>query len=59
MAGNVFLRQANLTPFFVERQHMQEFEKTIAQSLSIETQPLINAIYKTVRREMEALGSKQ
>jgi len=59
MAGNVFLRLANLTPFFVERQHMQEFEKTIAQSLSIETQPLINAIYKTVRREMETLGSKQ
>ena len=56
--ANAFLRGAGLTPFFVEPKQMPEFEKVIAQSLSIETQPLVNAIYKTVRREMEALATR-
>src|SRR5262249_39614383 len=54
--ANAFLKDAGLTPFFVEPKHLPEFEKIIAQSLSIETQPLVNAIYKTVRREMESLA---
>jgi hypothetical protein len=56
--ANVFLKQANLTPFFVLPEHVREFEGVVAQSLSIETQPLINAIYQTVRREMEALAQR-
>jgi fido (protein-threonine AMPylation protein) len=54
--ANAFLKSAGLAPFFVETKHAPEFEKIIAQSLAIETQPLVNAIYKTVRREMEALA---
>ena len=54
--SNVFLKQAGLTPFFVQAQHVKEFEKVLAQAMTIETQPLINAIYKTVRREMETLA---
>jgi len=56
--ANTFLKQANLTPFFVRPEHVREFEGVVAQSLSIETQPLINAIYQTVRREMEALAQR-
>ena len=56
--GNAFLQGAGLTPFFLEPKHLPEFEKIIAQSLSIETQPLVNAIYKTIRREMEALATR-
>jgi fido (protein-threonine AMPylation protein) len=56
--SNAFLERAGLTPFFVEKKHLQEFQTIIAQSLSIEMQPLVNAIYKTVRREMESLATR-
>ena len=55
--GNVFLKQGGLTPFYVRPEHVPEFEKTIAQAMTIETQPLVNAIYRTVKREMEALAT--
>ena len=35
-----------------------EFEKAIAQSMTIDMQPLINAIYRTVKREMEASAGR-
>ena len=54
--SNVFLKQAGLTPFFVQQRNIPEFEKVVAQAMSIETQPLVNAIYRTVKREMEALA---
>src|SRR5262249_29070191 len=54
--SNSFLKQAGLAPFFVQPEHMREFQNIVAQSLAIETQPLVNAIYGTVRKEMEALG---
>jgi len=54
--SNSLLRRAGLTPFFVPPEHMREFERVIAQSMSIEMQPLINVVYNTIRREMEALG---
>ena len=55
MLANTGLRQAGLAPFFVRPEHRKEFNTVIAQALTIETQPLVNAIYKTVKREMEAL----
>ena len=55
--SNVFLRQAGLPPFFVLAEHKAEFEKIIGQAVTIETQPLVNTIYKTIKREMEALAS--
>ena len=54
MLGNMVLRQAGLPPFFVLPEHKKEFETVIAQAMTIETQPLINAIYKTIKRELEA-----
>jgi len=54
MLGNLILRQAGLPPFFVLPEHKKEFETVIAQAMTIETQPLINAIYKTIKRELEA-----
>lgn len=56
--ANLFLREAGLAPFFVLPEHMQEFNTVIAQAMSIETQPLVNAIYKTVKGEMEALAQR-
>ena len=55
MLANTGLRQAGFAPFFVRPEHRKEFNTVIAQALTIETQPLVNAIYKTVKREMEAL----
>ena len=54
--ANLFLRRAGLAPFFVRSEHLKEFNTVIAQAMSIETQPLINAIYRTIKREMEALA---
>ena len=53
--ANAYLSQAGLAPFFVLPEHMPEFEKIVAQAVTIETQPLVNAIHKTIKREMEAI----
>ncbi|PYS39692.1 MAG: hypothetical protein DMG14_13175 [Acidobacteria bacterium] len=57
MFGNTVLRQADLPPFFVLPKHKREFNTVIAQAMAIETQPLVNAIYKTIKQELEALAS--
>jgi Fic family protein len=54
--GNICLRQAGFTPFFFPPEYAKEFNTIIAQAMAIETQPLVNAIYKTIKREMEALA---
>jgi Fic family protein len=56
MLGNIILANASLPPFFVLPEHKKEFQTVIAQAMTIETQPLINAIYKTIKRELEALA---
>jgi fido (protein-threonine AMPylation protein) len=53
--ANLFLRKAGFSPFFVLPQHMKEFNRIVAQALTIETQPLVNAIHAAIRREMEGL----
>lgn len=58
MFANISLRSAGLSPFFVLPEHKKEFNTVVAQAMSIETQPLVNAIYKTIKREMEALASR-
>jgi fido (protein-threonine AMPylation protein) len=58
MFANVYLRDAGFTPFFVEPKDMKELNTIIAQAMSIETQPLINAIFRIVKREMEAVASR-
>jgi len=55
--ANHALKEAGLAPFFVLREHQGEFEKAVANSMSIEMQPLINAIYQTVKREMTSRGT--
>ena len=56
--GNIPLQKAGLAPFFVLPEHRAEFEKAIAQAMTIDMQPLINAIYRTVKKEMEALAKR-
>jgi hypothetical protein len=51
--SNVFLKQAGLAPFHVRPENREEFQAVVAKAMTIETQPLINAIYRTVKREME------
>jgi hypothetical protein len=58
MLANIGLRQAGCAPFFVPYEHKKEFNTTVAQAMAIEMQPLVNAIYNCVRREMEALGPR-
>jgi Fic/DOC family len=57
MLGNVILGQSGFPPFFVLPEHKREFTTVIAQAITIETQPIVNAIYKTIKRELEALAS--
>ncbi|PYS54861.1 MAG: hypothetical protein DMG13_06460 [Acidobacteria bacterium] len=57
MSANILLGQAGLAPFFVLPRHLKEFDTVIGQAMTIETQPLVNTIYKTIKREMEALAS--
>jgi len=54
--ANKALNDAGLAPFFVLPEHKPEFEKVVASSMIIEMQPLINAIYQTVKREMTQIG---
>ena len=54
--ANSALKDAGLAPFFVLPEHKPEFEKVVASSMTIEMQPLINAIYQTVKREMTQIG---
>jgi hypothetical protein len=56
MLANVILGHNGLAPFFVLPEHMKEFHTVIAQAMTIETQPLVNAIHQTIRRELEAIG---
>ena len=58
MFANIGLRQSGLPPFFVRTEHKREFNTVIAQAMSIETQPLVNAIYKTIKRELEGLAAR-
>jgi hypothetical protein len=57
ISANVTLRQAGFAPFFFPPEYAKEFNTVVAQAMVIETQPLVNAICKTVRREMEELAS--
>jgi len=54
--ANRALQESGLAPFFVLPEHKAEFEKVVASSMIIEMQPLINAIYQTVKREMTQIG---
>jgi hypothetical protein len=58
MLANIGLRQAGFAPFFVLPEHKKEFNTSVAQAMAIEMQPLVNAIYNCVRREMEALAPR-
>ncbi len=57
MFANLVLRKAGLAPFFVLTEHVKEFNTVVAQAMSIETQPLVNAILKTIKRETQALAT--
>lgn len=57
MLANVYLREAGFTPFFVLPRDVKEFNQAVAQAMTIETQPLVNAIFKTIKRELEAIAA--
>jgi Fic family protein len=54
--GNLALSNAGLTPFFIPQEHRREFDKIVAQAMTIDMQPLINAVFQRVRKEMEGLA---
>ena len=56
MSANLVLRDAGLPPFFVLPEHVKEFHKVVAQAITIETQPLVNAIHRTIKREIDTLA---
>jgi hypothetical protein len=54
--SNAFLKVAGLAPFFVKPENRAEFEKIVGQAITIETQPLVQAIHHTIKREMQAVA---
>jgi hypothetical protein len=58
MLANLFLRDAGFTPFFVVPRDMAEFNLAVSRAMTIETQPLVDAIFKTIKREMEGIASR-
>src|SRR5260370_32040178 len=57
ICGNACLRQAGFGPFFFPPGYAKQFNTVVAQAIAIETQPLVNAIYKHVKREKQAPAS--
>jgi hypothetical protein len=58
MLANISLGQAGFPPFFVPPEHKREFTTVVAQAMTIETQPLVNALYYTIKREFQALAAR-
>jgi fido (protein-threonine AMPylation protein) len=56
--ANLVLQKAGFGPFFVLPEHMKEVNAIVGQAMSIETQPLVNAIHRTIKREMETVASR-
>jgi hypothetical protein len=56
--GNIVLRDAGFSPFFVLPGNMKELNTILGQAITIETQPLVNAIHTTIKREMKAIAAK-
>jgi fido (protein-threonine AMPylation protein) len=54
--ANLFLRDAGFSPFFVLPEHTKEFDTMVRQAMRIDTQPLVNAIHRTIKREMEPIA---
>jgi fido (protein-threonine AMPylation protein) len=54
--ANAFLNKDGFPPFFIEPGQLAEFEKVIGMAISIETQPLVNVIHSTIKRELENLA---
>ena len=53
--ANAYLRQAGLPPFFVQAEHMAEFERVVGQAVAIETQPLVQIIHRSLKRELDRI----
>jgi hypothetical protein len=56
VAANISLGQDGFSPFFVLPEHKKEFDAALGLAMTVETQPLVNAIHRTIKREMEALA---
>jgi Fic family protein len=56
--SNAFLKHAGLPPFFVLPEHRAEFERIIGQAITIETQPLVSAIHRTLKREYQTAANR-
>jgi hypothetical protein len=54
IAANRFLVKHGFEPFFVRPEHLREFEGVLAKAIAMDTQPLVNAIHRTVRGQMES-----
>lgn len=52
--ANHFLERAGLDPFYVRSEHLREFQAAVSRGFTMDTQPLVNAIYSTVWRDMKA-----
>ena len=56
--SNLFLYQAGYAPFFVLSEHGEEFRSILERAILMETQPLVNAIESSIRRETNRLAKK-
>ncbi len=54
--SNHFLAEARLPPFFILAEKIEEFDRVLEQAITMQTQPLVTAMYESMRRELNLVG---
>ena len=54
--SNHFLAEARLPPFFILAEKIEEFDRVLEQAITMQTQPLVTAIYESMQRELNLVG---
>jgi len=53
---NHFLAEAHLPPFLILPENVEEFDQVLEPAITMQTQPLVIAIYKSMQRELNLVG---
>lgn len=55
--SNYFLEKANLPPFFLLPDNLENFDLILDQAIKMQTQPLVTTIYNSMQRELNLASS--
>jgi hypothetical protein len=54
--ANCFLFEAHLPPFFLLGEQLSEFDQVLRGAIAMQTEPLVKAMYLSMRRELALVG---